>query len=175
MMPHLGRMLMEEGQYFHKALSKFTLEFAAGDAIRILADKGLTVEEIYERLSFPVPRKTIGELVWNHYLDVAVICLSNPSLQDEKVVTTYEKVQGAYGRISFRQIRRIEHVTGEYVPCDFGKRLYADREQFLKSLQCLSQRDRDYVLGLPWPLGIVYHKKDERMARIQSALSVPSS
>ena len=30
--------------YFQKALSQFTVEFAAGNAIRALADKGDTVE-----------------------------------------------------------------------------------------------------------------------------------
>ena len=41
---------MEE-QFFQKALSKFAVEFAAGNAIRALADKGLTAEEIHEKLS----------------------------------------------------------------------------------------------------------------------------
>ena len=112
---------MEE-QFFQKALSKFAIEFAAGNAIRALADKGLTAEEIYGKLSYPVPRKTIGEMIWAHYLDIGVICLEDPGMTGEKVVTSYERVQDAYGKISFKQLKKTIPVTGEYVRCDFGKR-----------------------------------------------------
>ena len=156
---------MEEG-YFQKALSRFTVEFAAGNAIRALADKGCTVEEIHERLAFPVSKKAIGELVWAHLLDNGTICLYDPKEQPEKIITTYEKVQNAYGKVSFRQVRRTVALEGEYVTCDFGKRLYQNREAFLRELQALDEKDREYVLGLPWPLETVWHIKNERMGRI---------
>ena len=161
---------------FQKALSRFTIEFAAGDAIRALADKGSTVEEIHERLSFPIAREKIGELVWARYLDQGTICLQDPSQQEEKVVTSYEKVQDAYGKVSFRQVRRSVQLTGEYVPCDFGKRRYQNREDFNRLLENLDAKDREYVLGLPWPLETVWHKKDARMKRIMEIMrsSTPS-
>ena len=49
-----------EDKYFKKALESFTRDFAAGDAIRAFADKGYTVEEIYAKLDFPIPKKTFG-------------------------------------------------------------------------------------------------------------------
>ncbi|MBE5863020.1 MAG: hypothetical protein E7295_09250 [Lachnospiraceae bacterium] len=158
---------MEEG-YFQKALSRFTVEFAAGNAIRALADKGCTVEEIHERLAFPVSKKAISELVWAHLLDSGTICLYDPKEQPEKIITTYEKVQNAYGKVSFRQVRRSVTLEGEYVACDFGKRLYQNREAFLRELQALDEKDREYVLGLPWPLETVWHVRNERMERIIS-------
>ena len=161
---------MEE-QFFQKALSKFAVEFAAGNAIRALADKGLTAEEIHEKLSYPVPRKTIGEMIWAHYLDTCVICIEHPGMAGEKVITSYERVQDAYGKTSFRQIKTTIPITGEYVPCDFGKQLYQNREKLMEQLQGLDPKDRDYVLGLPWPLQTVYHKKDARMERILHKLN----
>ena len=160
---------MEEG-YFQKALSRFTVEFAAGNAIRALADKGFSVEEIHERLAFPVPKKAIGELTWAHFLDNGTICLSDPKQQPDKVRTSYEKVQNAYGKVSFRQVKKTVTLEGEYVACDFGKRLYQKREQFLKELQVLNAKDREYVLELPWPLETVWHVKNERMKRILKGL-----
>ncbi|MBR3470062.1 MAG: hypothetical protein IKH28_10275 [Lachnospiraceae bacterium] len=157
-------------QFFQKALSRFAIEFAAGNAIRALADKGLTVSEIHDELTYPVPQKTIGEMVWAHYLDTCVIFLEDPGTTGEKVVASYEQVQDAYGKISFRQIKKTIPVTGEYVPCDFGKWLYRDREGFLSRIQVLDFGDRDYILGLPWPLQTVYHKRDARMARIMQGL-----
>ena len=162
---------MAQEQYFQKTLSKFMVEFAAGDAIRALADKGYTVEEIHGRLSYPVTRSAIGELVWGHYLDQGTILKFDPKEQAELTVTSYEKVQDRFGKVTFQQIRKTVPVTGEYVPCDFGKRMYQDREGFLSALQALEPRDRDYVLGLPWPLETVWHKKDERMMRIRKRLS----
>lgn len=158
--------------YFQKTLSHFTVEFAAGNAIRALADKGCTVEEIYERLSFPVSKKAIGELTWAHFLDNGTICLYDPEEQPEKVLTSYEKVQNKYGKVSFCQVRKTVVLKGEYVPCDFGKRLYQDREAFLEKLQKLEAKDREYVLGLPWPLEKVWHVKNERMGRINVTLSL---
>ena len=90
------------------------VEFAAGNAIRALADKGCTVEEIHKRLSFPMSKKAIGELAWAHFLDNGTICLYDPSERPEKVLTSYEKVQNKYGKVSFRQIRKTIVLEGEY-------------------------------------------------------------
>jgi len=158
---------MEKEGYFQKALSKFMIEFAAGNAIRALADKGCSVEEIHDRLSFPVPKKAIGELAWAHFLDNGTICLYDPKEQPERIVTSYEKVQNSFGKVSFQQVRKKVALAGEYVPCDFGKRLYQDREAFLEKLEALDAKDRDYVLGLPWPLETVWHLDNERMKRIR--------
>ena len=157
-----------QNQYFQQALSKFMIEFAAGNAIRALADQGRTVEEIHERLSFPLSCQAIGELVWGHYLDNGTICLQDPAGQSEKTVTSYEKVQNSYGKVSFQQVKKHVAISGEYVACDFGRQKYKDPAAFEQSLQALDPKDRDYVLGLPWPLEVVYHRKDERITRIMN-------
>ena len=45
--------------------------------------------------------------------------------------------------------------------------MYQDRNAFEESLKALSDDDRDYILGLPWPLQTVWHVRNERMARIE--------
>ena len=155
-----------ENSYFQKALSNFTTDFAVGGTIRALADKGLNVNEIYDRLDYPVSRETVGKLVWAHFLDNGTICINDPSKQTSKQSVSYEKIQDEYGRISYKQIKRSIELSGVYLPCDFGKQMYKNREAFIKKLEVLDKHDRDYILGLPWPLETVWHRDDERIRRI---------
>ena len=159
---------MEEGQFFRKALAKFTTEFAAGNEIRALADKGLSVEEIHERLSFPVSREKIGEIVWEYDLKKGIILLEHSAFPGEREQITYEKVQNAYGKVSFRQVKRRVQTGGEYLACDFGKMAYQDKTEYSERLSRLDPKDRAYIEGLPWPLQTVYHRRDDRMERIYS-------
>ena len=54
---------------FERALSDFVHDFASGDAIDHLADQGMTVTEIKERLSFPTKKERVADRVWKHYLE----------------------------------------------------------------------------------------------------------
>ena len=162
-------------QFFKAALNDFTADFAAGGAIRVMADKGYSVQKIHDRLDFPLPLERVRGLVWKHYLETGVILEEEPECISPKERITYVKVQDEYGRSSFKQV--VEKVEGkpgeesrrgakEYVAIDFGKRLYQDKKGFEKALESLSEEDREYVLGLPWPIKTVWHVKDERMGRI---------
>ena len=153
-------------EYFKKALRDFTVDFASGGAIRAMADKGYTVNEIYNKLDFPTSKEKIKELVWKQYVDTGVIALEEPVTGQVKSKVTYEKVTDDYGRTRYKQVVTKQVVENEYVPCDFGKMIYKDKASFEKKLDSLSDKDRDYVLGLPWPLQRVWHVKDERIMRI---------
>jgi len=157
-------------KYFKKALADFTLDFASGDAIRALADKGYSVTEIHKRLDFPTPIEKIRDTVWKHYIDTGVILLENPSDSLPKKRVTYEKVQDSLGRTSFKQVIVEDNDLKDYVEIDFGKKIYRDRKAFEKTLDVLSFEDRQYILDLPWPLEIVWHVKNERMERILQKL-----
>ena len=157
-------------KYFKKALADFTLDFASGDAIRALADKGYSVTEIHKRLDFPTPIEKIRDMVWKHYIDTGVILLENPSDSLPKKRVTYEKVQDSLGRTSFKQVITEDNEAREYVEIDFGKRIYQNKNAFEKSLEALSPEDRQYILDLPWPLTNVWHVKNERMERILKKL-----
>ena len=156
-------------KYFKKALADFTIDFASGDAIRALADKGYSVSEIHKRLDFPTPVERIRDTVWKHFLDTGVILLDAPSAESKKRVT-YEKVQDRLGRTSFKQVVTEDTELKEYVEIDFGKRIYQNKNAFEKSLEALSPEDRQYILDLPWPLTNVWHVKNERIERILKKL-----
>ena len=160
----------QKQQYFKAALSDFALDVAAGGAIRSLATKGYTVEEIRKRLDFPVSKEQIGLIIWNHFLETGIILLQEPDTSKENFAVTYEMVHDAFGKASFRQVRKKTEYSGEYLPCDFGKQIYQNKNNFLKKCEMLSIQDRDYILGLPWPLATVWHKKDERIMRIMKLL-----
>ena len=165
-----------EDKTFQKALVNFMNDFASGDSIRHLADKGMTVKEISEKLLFPTPKERIAEEVWKRYLETGKICLEEPKAGQRVQKVRYVKEQSAYGKISMRRIVEEETLPdGEYILCDFGKQLYKDRTGFEKKLEKLWEKDRDYILGLPWPLAPVYHVADERMKRIQRALDIANS
>lgn len=158
-------------EYFKKALRDFTVDFASGGAIRAMADKGYTVEEIHDKLDFPTSRERIREIVWKQYIDTGVIALEEPVKGQVKSKVTYEKVTDDYGRASYRQVVTSGTINKEYVACDFGKMMYKDKEGLEKKLENLSQKDREYLTGLPWPLQKVWHVKDERIQRILDIFS----
>lgn len=157
---------MEKMKEFEKALADFVNDMASGDAIRHLADRGMTVSEIAEHLSFPTEKSRIAKVVWKHYIDTGKIRLTPPEDGGGRRVS-YIKEEGPYGRVSFRQVtEELPAQEGEYIRCDFGKQRYKDEEGFREKLRSLSEADRDYILDLPWPLTDVWHILDERMKRI---------
>lgn len=54
--------------YFEEALSDFVQNFAYGDAIRHLVDKGYTVDRIEKEFQYPVSRERLEKIV-NGYLE----------------------------------------------------------------------------------------------------------
>ncbi len=151
---------------FNEALGNFITDFAGGGAVRHLADTGLSVTEIMTQLDYPLPKEKVADIVWNHYVNIGVICLSEPKSTVEKI--SYIKEQDSFGKTSLRRVvESIDMSNAKYVKVDLGKRLYKNREELEKSLAELSARDRDYILDLPWPLQDVYHILDDRMKRLR--------
>ena len=153
-------------EYFDKALNDFVSDVAYGDAIRRLADLGMTVKEIKLAIDYPVSEERIGQYVWKHFIDNGVIMLEKP---DDKEFVRYEYVKdtNSLGKVSFRRVPVCSKVDNrEYILLEFGKMLYKNPKEFEFKLQGLESKDRQYVEGLPWPLQPVYHVKDERIERI---------
>jgi hypothetical protein len=159
-----------EQTIFQNALRNFMNDFASGDAVRHLADQGLSVTEITRKLTFPTKKELVAEMVWKHYLDTGRIRLLAPEKGTVRKVR-YVKDEGPYGKTSLRQVvEEVPAPEAEYVAVDFGKQIYRDRAAFLQKLDALSEEDRQYVLDLPWPLVAVWHVKDERMERIAACV-----
>ena len=155
-----------EKNTFQEALARTVNDFASGDAVRHMADQGLTVAEITGRLSFPTKKEIVSEMVWKRYLENGTVLLTDPKKHKLRKIS-YVQEQGEYGRTSMRQVvEELPVPEGEYVFCDFGLRLYQDRDGFLRKLEGLSPEDREYILDLPWPLTGVWFRVDQRIRRI---------
>ena len=100
---------------FKTQLSGFIKDFASGDAVRHMADKGLSVKEIHDRLDFPLSMEEIGDIVWKRYIEKGVVCLNDPSETAENETYSFEKVQNAYGMVSFKKVKKQVEYTGEYI------------------------------------------------------------
>ncbi len=175
---------MEKGAMdkdFRQALSDFSFEAACGGAIRHLTDLGFTVKQMEERLDFPVSAERIREAVWKHLADTGVVCLEDPrplsSAADCAAALgapggmriNYVREYDSYGRASFRRVAEADNrrvAGGVYLVCEFGSLRDKDPEKYRQILALLDTRQAEYIAGLPWPRGKVWHRADERMLEI---------
>lgn len=157
-------------RYFQKALQDFAFDAASGDAIRHLADSGMSIKEIAENISFPTPVERIRSTVWKHFLDKGIICLEDPSQRSPKSFE-FVKEYTSTGRATFRMVEKESECSEtSYYACDFGRIKYKDQQAFMELMGKLEAADREYVEELPWPLETVYHVADERMDRIMKVI-----
>lgn len=160
-----------ENKYFNEALSNFARDMANGGAVRHLADLGYTAAQIVREVDYPVTAEQVGKILWQYYLQQGIILLEPPQAKPVIEKVSYVREHGKYGSVHFRRkVEQVENSRREYYPCDFGKKRYQNEALFLKELEILQERDREYILGLPWPLQRVYHAADERMGRIHRSL-----
>lgn len=136
-----------------------------------MADSGLTVREIRDRLDYPLSESVVADIVWKHFTDTGVIRLSEPdSSPIEK--KSYIKETDTYGRTSFRMVTERSEAPDEgYIECSFGILKAKDGRAYEEALSRLEARDREYISGLPWPRRTVWHVADERMSRIMKSLN----
>lgn len=169
------------GRDFQQALSDFSFEVAGGGAIRHLTDLGYTVKQMEERLDFPLPVERIREAVWKHLVDTGVVCLKDPctlssaaggaaaSAAPGAVKINYVREYDSYGRASFRRVAEADNrceAGGDYLVCEFGTLQDKDPGKYRQILALLDTRQAEYIAGLPWPRGKVWHRADQRMLEI---------
>lgn len=94
---------MAEQDFFHAALANFMFDTASGGAIRHLADRGYTVEQIRKHLDFPTPYDRIQKTVWEHFLHTNVLRLEEPGTAGVQETYEYITEYDQYGRKSFRR------------------------------------------------------------------------
>ncbi len=150
---------------FNKALGNFITDVASGGAIRHLADQGYSISEIGNMLDYPMSKEKIAQIMWEHFTNTGKILLEAPGDIHEKA--SFIKEQDEFGRISFRKVTEtVDNSKKKYRKCEFGKALYQSKADFKAGLQQLSEKDREYIELMPWPLNPVYHEMDDRMTRI---------
>ena len=95
---------MSEHEYFRQALANFTFEAASGGAIRHLADRGYTAEEISKRLDWHTPFERIQAAIWNHFLDTGVLLRDEPGTGKKREAFEFVAEYDQYGRRTFRRV-----------------------------------------------------------------------
>jgi len=162
-----------EQTYFQKALSDFVYDVASGGAICHLTDRGYTVRQIQERLDFPTPYEIIQRTVWKHLMDTGVIFPESPEQGRAGEKVDYVREYDSYGRASFRRVTVREAGSKPSEPCllcCFGLLKYNDPERYEQVLGVLEQEQAEYIRGLPWSVGKVFHRPDRRMLGIYHTL-----
>lgn len=82
-----------------QALQNFAFDVAAGRAIRHLYDSGFSVEEIHERLDFPVPMERLRSEIRKYEEEKAAV--ESGEAERYRIVKEY----GKYGRVTFRKVK----------------------------------------------------------------------
>ena len=186
---------MAENDYFKLALSNFVFDMASGGAIQHLTNQGYTVKQMIEKLDFPAPYEKVQEAVWKQLLNNGSLLLEEPGSGAGQERAEYVMEKDSFGRRSFRKVvikadktkqihwkevifsRKINGKLADYlskkikengenasyISCNFGMKTN-------RLPDVLDEQQKDYILGLPWPKQIVYHKLDIRMREIVVAL-----
>lgn len=164
----------EKQEYFEEALSDFVYDVASGKAIRHLVDRGYTTEQIMRQLDFPSPRARVEATVYRYMLESGILLETLPVPEDEMEKIT---LKHPAERELIRFLRKLLEEDGEensYVACMFGT-IRRDRERRIGQMfGCLTGREREYLLGIPWPMRVIYHRLNSRMFEIGVQLALHS-
>ena len=122
--------------HFAKALHNFTMNAACADAVRHLTDKGYTLEQIRETLTFPAKSEYIAKVMWERLAETRKVLLSDAAqvLSDRTHATYHEIIEthDRYGRKSFLRVQKESPEETIFSPEDYIKR---DDLWILKSAQ----------------------------------------
>lgn len=146
--------MSDQNSFFAKALHDFTMNAAAGDSVRHLTDRGFTLSQIKETLSFPAPEGYIAKVMWERLIETHKVIvddtareLSVPAqtplrLPDQRSGLIIEQ-RDRYGRKSFLRIQKESPEETSFSPEDY----------------VLIDNGNDIIPGLPWPKDPVWVHK----------------
>lgn len=152
---------------FQEALSDFMYDMASGGAIRQMAVRGYTVEQIMKSLDFPTPRERVERTVYQYLVETGILLEQLP--EDVSEFGRTGCTIGA-GRRHLAECV-YEHMTknGEeksYLYCPFGEWKKNDHLQLEERLMPLNQREKEYIMGIPFAKDEMYHRLTGRMYEI---------
>lgn len=164
----------EKQKYFDEALSDFVHDVASGRAIRHLVSSGYTTDQIMRQLDFPTPRKRVEQTVYRCMTESGTLLEALP-IPDESMETIVLKdAKPARLAALLSEYLSADGEENSYVSCPFGM-IRRDREARLARMTaCLTVREREYLLGIPWKMQIMYHRLNSRMREISLQMAVHS-
>lgn len=164
----------EKQKYFEEALSDFMHDVASGRAIRHLVESGYTTDQIMQRLDFPTPRERVEQTVYRCMTENGTLLETLP-VPEESMETIFlrdEKPEQLSSLLS--EYLNMDGEENSYVSCPFGM-IRRDRENRLAQMTaCLTTREREYLLGIPWKMQLMYHRLNSRMWEISLQMALHS-
>ena len=163
----------EQSKYFAEALGDFVHEAASGGAIRHLLELGYTTDGILKKLDFPTPRSRIEKTVYQYLTEKGILMEELPQMDFMEKISLDKQSEVQL----YKTLRTFIDMDGEenaYVSCPFGT-IRRDREARLQAmLGCLTSREREYLMGIPWQQRVMYHRLNSRMLEIAVCLTINS-
>lgn len=164
-------MKEEKTGYFEAALSDFVFDVAAGGAIRHLVDRGHSVEQIMSELSYPVPRGKVEKAVYRYLSESGILLNRLPDESGEMHIhRMYEKKKENIPQTLVLWIEKYGEVNS-YMECPFGKWIQNDEKRLRQTINCLTSREQEYILGIRWEQNVMYHRLNGRMREIGMKLA----
>lgn len=157
-------------KYFEAALSDFMFDVAAGGAIRHLVDRGYSVEQITKDLDYPVPRAKVEKAVYRYMTESGILLERLPEESSHtSIVLLKERIRE---KIPQALVSCVEEYGEEkvYMECPFGQWRKDDEPKLHQVIACLTSREQEYILGIPWEKNVMYHRINSRMREIATKL-----
>ena len=120
--------MSQQNGFFAKALHDFTMNAAAGDSIRHLTDRGYTLPQIKEALTFPAKEEYIAKVMWKRLVETRKILFEDSSNfpadeewvaagmpQSEEIIEQRDR----YGRKSFLRVQKESPEENAFSPEDY--------------------------------------------------------
>ena len=178
-----------EQKYFQEALSDFMFDVASGGAIRQMANRGYSVDQIMKSLDFPTPRERVEQTVYRHLLSCGILlehlpCEETAFKQKRLLLDGTGQPAPASKKTLFSGQRQLTHSAREklsqqlkehlqengeensYILCPFGEWKKYHKEKLPDLLYPLNDREREYIMGIPFARNVMYHRLSGRMYEI---------
>lgn len=164
----------DKSGYFETAMSDFIHEMASAGAIRHLVDAGYSVEQIIGELDYPTPRTRVEQTV-HQYMKESGILLTTLPIGEEAMVPCRLNQPSIkeLGNVLQEKIQK-NGVTHSYMSCPFGVYAKSGQDTLRQRIFCLTNREQEYILGIPWEQDKMYHRLNDRMLEIGKYLAVNS-
>lgn len=101
--------------HFAKALRNFTMDAAAGDAIRHLTDKGYTLSQIRDTLTFPAPEEYVAQVMWEHLVSTGKVRFENENPEPSPIPGSAQEIVESYDRYGRKSFLRVNKKSSEDV------------------------------------------------------------